>query len=399
MQHEEAEAIEPIERRHDGEFPWHLGVFDVHNHVAERMQSLQDFPQMKSRAICIMATRSQDQSLVSSIVAEYGLGQLSQLQSAHDPTVVAGYGWHPWFSHELYDDTLSDPTFNHSGSIDVAKTRHYQAVLVPPPEEALCVDFPTPLPLSEFITATKARLSGDPIAIVGEIGLDRRFRVPMPWTADAQAVRDPARTPGGRERRPLSKHNITMAHQKAVLLAQLTLAGEMGRPVSVHGVQVNGILYDVLAGYWKGHELKGKRAQQKEARENGKTLGADTPGTVAKPFPPRICLHSFSGNADAVKQYLKPSIPAKIFFSFSRRHNFSSPEFTEKSTDALRLVPDDRLLVESDLHVAGQIMDAELEAVYRKICDIKGWSLEYGVAKIADNFVHFIFGEGTAART
>ncbi|KPM45391.1 hypothetical protein AK830_g1190 [Neonectria ditissima] len=377
-------------RRYDDAFPWHIGVFDAHNHVAERMHSVSDLAHMKARSIAVMATRTQDQSFVADLAAAHG-AKGPGCFSRDATTVVAGYGRHPWFCHELYDDTSEDPTYVSSEDVEAAKGRHYKAVLTPSPEDpAFWHDLPTPMPLSTFIAETRTRLRADPTAMVGEVGLDKPFRLPMQWQPEAKAVRDPARTPGGRERRPLSPHNIQMSHQKTVLMAHLRLAGELGRAVSVHGVQVHGVLYDFLTSSWKGYELKGKRAQEKERKSQTEDNKDDE--KEAKPYPPRICLHSFSGKSDAVKQYLRPSIPAQIYFSFSKTNNLSSGAARVKTEDAVKLVPDNRVLVESDLHTAGDRMDSELEEMYRTICEIKGWDLEDGVSRIASNYREFVFG-------
>lgn len=374
---------------HDDAFPWHLGVFDAHNHIAERMHSVADLPTMKARAVAIMATRTQDQFIVTEIVSANGVRERGVFPQ-DTTTVIAGYGRHPWFSHEIYDDTAETTTFEPSGDSEVFKEQHYKAVLTPAPKDpAFWNDLPMPIPLSAVISDMGARLAADPLAIVGEIGLDKSFRLPMQWEPEAKSVRDPSRTPGGRERRPLSPHRIQMSHQKAILMAQLKLAGEFGRAVSVHGVQVHGVLYDLLTSCWKGHEIKGRRAQQKQRKESGEP---DENNTGSKPYPPRICLHSFCGKSDAVKQYLKPSFPAQIFFSFSKTNNLASEDARAKTADAISVVPDNRILVESDLHTAGERMDSELEAVCRAICDIKGWNLDAGVSRMASNYHDFVFG-------
>ncbi|KAF4978560.1 hypothetical protein FZEAL_5093 [Fusarium zealandicum] len=337
-----------------------------------------------------MATRTQDQNLVSSIVASHGVKSVDCL-SRDETTAIAGYGRHPWFSHELYDDNQPEPTYAPSEDTGAAKERHYKAVLSPSPEDpAFWNDLPTPVPLSTFIAETRTRLLADPIAMIGEIGLDKAFRLPMNWQGGAKPGQDPSRTTGGRERRPLSSFHVQMAHQKVVFQAHLDLAAQLGRAVNVHGVQAHGVLYDVLAASWKGHEVKGRRSKQKHSKQNTEEAANDE--DFSKPYPPRICLHSFSGKSDAVKQYLKPSIPAKIFFSFSKTNNLGSAIARAKTEDAISMVPENRILVESDLHTAGDRMDSELEEMYRAICEIKGWGLEEGVGRIASNYREFVFG-------
>ena len=345
---------------------------------------------MRAKSLIVLATRTEDQPVIEQMTSLHGVKGPSCFTRDGSKTILAGYGRHPWFSHQLYDDSCPSPTFTWNKEvedIEDAKGRHYKAVLTPAPEDpTFWHDLPTPEPLSEFISQTRARLQADPVAMVGEIGLDKIFRLPMQWESPELKDQDPGRTPGGRQRRPLSPHNIRMEHQKVVLLAHLRLAGELGRPVSVHGVQVNGVLYDLLTSCWRGYERKGRN---KRSREKDRVAEEDE---QPKPFPPRICLHSFSGQGDAVKQYLKPSIPSEIFFSFSLTHNLSTKAARDKFDSAVRMVPDDRILVESDLHSAGDVIDSALEDMYRTLCETKGWNLEQGVAIIGDNYKRFVFG-------
>jgi hypothetical protein len=51
------------------------------------------------------------------------------------------------------------------------------------------------------------------------------------------------------------------------------------------------------------------------------------------------------------------------------------------------------LLVESDLHTAGEEMDRRLEDIIRRICRIKGWGLEEGVSRLGRNWRAFALGD------
>ena len=190
-----------------------------------------------------------------------------------------------------------------------------------------------------------------------------------------------------------------MDHQCKILKAQLNLVGEMQRPVSVHGVAAHGVILDTLKETWKGYErhvvskrIKKRRGSVANAHvHQGKADGNEESQAGPKPFPPRICLHSYSGPPEHLSQYLNPSIPATVFFSFSQVINFSTPA-AARAVEVINVVPRDRILVESDLHCAGERMDTLLEEMVRAICTIKGWSLEVGVTQLGDNWKHFLFG-------
>jgi Tat protein secretion system quality control protein TatD with DNase activity len=91
-----------------------------------------------------------------------------------------------------------------------------------------------------------------------------------------------------------------------------------------------------------------------------------------------------------VNRYIKPQVPTKVFFSLSSVINLSNDGALAKVGDIIRSIPDDRILIESDLHTAGDDMDAVLEEMYRKVCEVKGWSLRQGVGILGKNFQDFI---------
>lgn len=382
-------------------FPWHLPICDAHCHPTDTMDSIQDIPSMRAAALAIMATRAQDQDLVAEVANKHSNDNpklLFQGNSGQSNTwVVPSFGWHPWFSHLLYDDSADAPTYrptSGSETDNAAKQAHYNAVLQPEPSSDFVASLPTPIAVSTFLKETESRLSANPYALVGEIGVDKAFRLPEPWNPSEQAERDSTLTPGGREGRHLSPHRVRIEHQRAILAAQLRLAGKTRRAVSVHGVQAHGVLHDTLVDTWKGHEREviTRRKRRLVAKGAEDFSDEEDDDDSEKPYPPRICLHSFSASVEVLKQYLNPTIPARIFVSLSVAVNLSTDASCTKTDEVLRALPDDSVLIESDLHIVGEHMEKALEDMYRHVCEVKGWELEEGVKKIAMNYEEFIFG-------
>ncbi|KAK4204085.1 hypothetical protein QBC40DRAFT_2581 [Triangularia verruculosa] len=408
----------------DSDFPWGLGVCDAHCHPTDTMASIASIDSMRALVLTAMSTRLQDQDLVASVAAEHGIRDRSTLvvsDSQEAPRkIVPAFGWHPWFSHQLFDDTTGNggsSTYDPSSSaLSEQKAKHYEAVLSSSPDAEFIASLPDPKSLSSFLAETRQRLEDNPLALIGEVGLDKAFRLPAAWKEGEQHERDEGLTPGGREGRMLSPYHVKMPHQTQILTAQLKLAGELGRAVSVHGVQAHGVLFDAISALWKGHEKEvvSRRKQKMVAKGaedfssssedededdiwaeiNGQKKPADKPKQKKykpKPFPPRICLHSFTGSAQVMKQYLHPTVPARIYFSFSTVINLATPGGENKFPELVKTCPDDQILIESDLHTAGEDMDYYLKDICKKICKIKGWTLQQGVERLRKNYEEFIF--------
>ncbi|KAJ5278912.1 hypothetical protein N7478_004284 [Penicillium angulare] len=393
----------------NNEFPWDIGVYDAHCHPTDTMASIASIPHMKARALTVMGTRGEDQELVQ---------QTAQSLNAQNPLqedrIIPCFGWHPWFSHQILIDNTQgtdsasqdaqpqpQPQTQTETDID-AKKKHYTAVLAPSvvEDEEFLNFLSTPIPISQLIADTKKRLESHPYALVGEIGLDKSFRLPGAWTVKELGSRDEQLTPGSREGRPLSPYKVKLEHQKALLKCQLQLAGEMQRAVSVHSVQAHGAVFDVLKELWAGHEKVTLSRRQRERRQDAEgALSEDSEHEQEaslkdlKPlqFPPRICMHSYSGPVEPIRQYMNKKNPSDVYFSFSAVINFTGAGL-RKVCDVIKMLPEDRILIESDLHTAGTQMDELLEEAARQVCEIRGWELRKGVQQLADNWKRFIFG-------
>ncbi|KAJ9608290.1 Cut9-interacting protein scn1 [Cladophialophora chaetospira] len=374
---------------------WQMGIFDAHCHPTDIVASIQDIASMKARVLTVMSTRAQDQDLVQEAAKKYPLHTSND--DFTDPAsryVVPAFGWHPWFSHQMYDDL--------NGDIAPDQIEHYKSVLTPRPDDVAFVEaLPSPRSLRQFLLETEERLQECPYALVGEVGLDRSFRLPQgpsAMTGDMKSKTGGSEedyTPGTREGRPLSPYRVDLNHQKTILRAQFELAAKLRRPVSVHSVQAHGLVFDLMQALWKGLE-KPSKAQRKKTKDAANAFAGDNQpirntDSNPPPFPPRICMHSYSGPPEALKQFLAPTVPADIYFSFSTAINFSNTS-TAKVTNVIKAVPHDRILIESDLHCAGERMDQLLEEIVLKVCEVKGWTAEEGAKQLKENWMKFVFG-------
>jgi Tat protein secretion system quality control protein TatD with DNase activity len=179
--------------------------------------------------LCAMSSREGDQSMVAA------------LAHARPDRIVPGFGYHPWWAHRI---SLSAP----AGTVpDYAA--HYRALFLPESsssfsssqspsaelEEAfarLLPNLPPPISLADVLADVRARLTEFPTAMLGEVGIDRAARIPWAGTVDAASD-------GGTNGRTLSPFSTPFAHQLAILEAQLALAVELRRNVSLHSVKAS----------------------------------------------------------------------------------------------------------------------------------------------------------------
>ncbi|CCG83882.1 protein of unknown function [Taphrina deformans PYCC 5710] len=338
-------------------------LYDSHCHPTDTVGTLSKIQGLKAAGLCIMATRVTDQHLVSETADSY------------PDKVIPCFGFHPWFVHSIYDDSTSEEAPD--------KTTHFGKCLYPQPDDAFVQAMPDLVPLSRYVESIRQNLIRHPNAMVGEVGLDRSFRLP-----------DPNRPREDSHRHVLSKYRTETTHQSFILEAQLRLAAEHGRACSIHGVQAHGYLFNEISKLWKGQEKPSKSALRKmEADEKFRNQSAEPQEKKLeffdkdkdRTFPPRICLHSYSGTADMLGSWTNPRIPADIFFSFSQVINGRYDRWQE----VVKKVPDHRLLIESDYHNT-ELIDDSLEQALHVVCEAKGWEEEFGRKKLEENWRRFV---------
>lgn len=206
----------------------------------------------------------------------------------------------------------------------------------------------------DWLTGLRARLSPEPKAAVGEIGLDR-------WIIDG-IKRDDPRIAGLRV--------ASLPEQCEVFAAQLALAAELNRAVSIHCVQAFGALLEVL---------------QKTPRP-------------ARGF----LLHGYGGPAGMIKSF------AELGAYFSFNIELLSPRQSARLAN-FKSIPADRLLVETDAPTKAPPAElnrfrlppaadgtevnhpANIAVTYQALAELRGVSLETLSKQAEANFLR-LFG-------
>lgn len=234
---------------------------------------------------------------------------VSQLAQNWPNKVIPAFGYHPWFAHQFY-----------IGETIVSKDEHYKSIFNGQTYDL--ADLPDPLPLREILAELRKNLSVHPQAMVGEIGLDKSFRV------------------NRHSRNPLT---LPFAHQLAICEAQLEMAIELRRNVSLHVVRAPQAIVDLL------NKLKAKHAAAFEG------ISVD--------------LHSCSLSVDTWKTLQKRH--SNLFMSFSTAINGRSDNYEM----LIQAADPSRILIESDLN---EVSECTLRtwSMFCNIAAIKGWKVE-----------------------
>lgn len=92
-----------------------------------------------------------------------------------------------------------------------------------------------------MLDEVRANLASFPNAMLGEVGVDRVFRIPIDYFASP---------------RILTPFHIPLSHQLAVLQAQMEVAVELGRNISIHSVKAQQATIDLLGAMKKKYGIR-----------------------------------------------------------------------------------------------------------------------------------------------
>ena len=284
--------------------------------------SFQDGECQPIGCIAMMSTQPRDFPIVQTIAQElkaYNENEDLTLQKG----VIECYGIHPWMLQQATHD------FEHL-----------------PNDES---DFKAP----KWVPFLKHYLISNPASHVGEIGLDSAR-----WEMDEET----------KEKLP-----IPMDLQIEAFEAQMHIAADLKRSVSIHTVHCWGVLMDSL------NRIKAERTKlRKEQRQLRKTLkrqlGFETNkdelrnieiqleelGDDTLVFPPCMYFHAFGGKSALVDQLdaitrdkASPQASPDVYFGFAPVINFTAP----KTMSVMKKIGLKRLVIESDLENYKRVSD------------------------------------------
>ncbi|KAI7954328.1 hypothetical protein MJO28_004728 [Puccinia striiformis f. sp. tritici] len=391
--------------------------------------------------VCVMSSSLESQA------------KTEELVNLQPDKVIPAFGLHPWFTSRI---TLSEQ--------EVDKRDHYRSILtkqnyppVPPSsvrpsqkqkekqkedEERHIGDqeeiqdwvelhlhlLPQPICLDEFLTEMRARLERFPTSIVGEIGLDKSFTFQIEQPPKTSTVTGPSteqptdkvfdsRLLEQEARVPMikSKYKISISHQLEVLRAQIELAIEIGRPISLHCVQAPTELLDLIdqliarwgvqfTGFVSRHRSgKGGKSREADRAEvvRGNTTHQEDLDGERRTKGINLCWHSPNISLEILQQALQ-KLPQTVYFSYSNElatlyssrfppsssHSKtystyptqSSQEektatleelYSARTVRAIRATPIDRLLIESDHGSDPVLIDDKLRQIFHLIKLVK----------------------------
>lgn len=291
-------------------------LVDAHCHLSYDCSATDE--QLRSDHVrCVMCSNDKDWQAMKKINVE---------------GIKRSFGIHPWYCHLFKLEHID-------------KRAHYERVLDWKDEDefnAMIEVLPDPMHLETYIAQ---EYDSELVSVIGEIGLDKLFRLP----------KNTGFYLGGSG--PMSRIRVKMSHQIDVFKRFCQLARQYDKPVSIHGVKCHGLLYDICR-----EELM--------------------------PYNVKICLHSVTASVESIETWIK-QYGKSVFFSLSKWINFKDSNEAKK---LVKMLPLQCILTETDFPI-DKFDDVELADQLRYICDQIDSALDRTVdvyELVYNNFCRFV---------
>ncbi|UZJ52065.1 hypothetical protein CBS101457_001385 [Exobasidium rhododendri] len=327
------------------EAAWPL-LIDAHCHPTDDPRPWDNADVLKEKLsdlqigkICAMSTCVRDQVLVS------------QLATQLPHKVIPAFGYHPWFVHLISDQKYVDTKDHYRHLFKDEKAADQLEALLP--------GLPEPITLSNILSNLRSNLEKHPNALLGEVGIDRAFRLPCNPKGWTRGPDDYANTHSlALRERPLTDLNTPMYHQIYVIKKQIAIAIELGRSISFHSVRAGGAtisLFDDLKKEFPSKE-QGLNKKQRRLLQNDQAKEGDEEDIAESTRMQNRCfedinvdLHSCTLSPTMISQLQKKH--RNLYVSFSIAIN----ERQKDLHDQLLACDPTRLLIESDYHSAEEL--------------------------------------------
>ncbi|KAF8309019.1 Metallo-dependent hydrolase [Clavulina sp. PMI_390] len=310
---------------------------DVHCHPTASLADITDEEMSKlPLRVVAMSSRARDQSLVADLATKW------------PDKIVPCFGYHPWFTYTI---SLEDPA--------PSRTAHYASLFLPSASiEAAMADpdfariLPSlvdPIPLSQVLSSIRENFEKFPNAMLGEVGLDRAFRIPFSAFGSNRSP-NPHAEPEPHPR--LSPFHVPLEHQLAILEAQIDLAVECRRNISFHSVKAQAASVELL-----------KNLEKKHGKEKWCTVSLD--------------FHSCGLSAGMWGDIQKAH--PNVFLSLSTAINLR----LSGHVALIKTASPDRILVESDC-LTIKACGPQTWDILKVVAELRGWRIEQTEADVLD---------------
>lgn len=316
-------------------------VCDAHCHPHDDVNNLSLIPQLKTGHVTIMGVRQDDWEAVSKVAKE--CNQQKEMKC------IPSFGIHPWYSHSLMAKEQDNVQEHYKQILKSPNPQELQEMMIALEEK------PTFL-YDTWYHNLRRMLLEHPNAIVGEVGIDRAAKLLPGGSFEWHGVK------------PTSVA-CSIEHQMEIFDIQCQLARELNRSISVHCVQGQGHIFNYL------------KAQSNQFSTRKLKLLKFKPNIL------RMCLHSYGGAPGSIKQFIDlKGFEMYVSFSVGINARLTPPN---KLQELIQSVPEDRLLIESDMNTAVGI-DVCMVEIIKIVAEARQWSILKVVEITHQNWLKFI---------